>query len=130
MDKDARDVIELSLRWDRAIQERDVSAAQELLHDGFALVLVQPAKVVMPREQWLALLPDYVVTEWNVREHVIDVDGDVAAILQRVDMKAMVAGQDRSGTFVTSDLWRKVSGDWKVWRRHSTPFSAGELPTR
>ncbi len=128
MDEVAREVAELSLRWDRAVQERDVSDAQDVLHEDYALVLVRPAKAVMTRAQWLELLPDYVVDEWIIREQVIDVDGDVAAVLQRVDMKATVAGQDRSGTFVTSDLWRRVNGGWKVWRRHSTPLSSGELP--
>lgn len=29
----------------------------------------------------------------------------------------------------THDLWRKAESGWKVWRRRSTPLSAGELPT-
>ncbi|MEA2433089.1 MAG: hypothetical protein QOG54_546 [Actinomycetota bacterium] len=129
MSEAEREVAEAAALWDRAIKERDVAAAGQILHDEYALVLVQPGKAVMPREQWLNLLPDYVVDEWDIQDQVIDVDRDVAAVLQRVNMKATVAGQDRSGRFVTSDIWRRTEGGWKVWRRHSTPLSAGDFPS-
>ncbi|HVM09852.1 MAG TPA: hypothetical protein VM345_15400 [Acidimicrobiales bacterium] len=55
------------------------------------------------------------------------VDSSLATALQRVRMRATVMGQDRSGTFVISEVWRVVGGQWRLWRRHSTPFSAGSL---
>jgi ketosteroid isomerase-like protein len=127
MSEARREVAEAAVRWDRAIKERDVSAAEEVLHEEYALVLIHPERAVMFRDQWLTLLPDYVVDEWTIEDQVIDIDNDVAVVLQRVNMKATVVGQDRSGTFVISDLWRRTSAGWKVWRRHSTPLSAGAL---
>lgn len=82
----------------------------------------------MPREQWLQLLPDYVVSEWKVLDQVIDVEADLAAVLQRVHMEATVMGEERNGTFVVTDIWRRSRGEWRVWRRHSTPMTAGEVP--
>lgn len=42
---------------------------------------------------------------------------------------ATVLGVDRSGRFVISDCWRRgADGKWRVWRRHSTPLSAGVMP--
>ena len=79
----------------------------------------------MPRERWLEVLPDYVVHEYAVEERLIDVSDEVAAVLQRVRMRATVLGQDRSGTIVISDFWRRSAGDWRIWKRHSTPFDAG-----
>lgn len=128
MDDAAREIAELSSRWDVAIRERDASAAAQILHEEYRLVLVQPAQAVMPREAWLALLPDYMVHHLHIQEQVVDVIGDVAAVLQRVSMKATVDGQDRSGIFVISDVWRRTDDGWRVWRRHSTPLSAGALP--
>ena len=122
------EIAERSRGWDRALRERAVDAVQDFLHEDYALVLVHPAKAVMGREQWLALLPDYVISSWDIREQVIDVDGDTAAVLQRVDMNASVLGQDRSGTFVITDVWRRVDGRWRVWRRHSSGLTSGELP--
>ena len=114
--------------FQQCIEERDAVAAERILHPEYALVLVQPSPAVMPRQRWLEVLPAYVVHEYGVEERVIDVAGDVAAVLQRVWMRATVAGQDRSGTFVISDFWRRSPDGWQIWRRHSTPLDAGRMP--
>ena len=111
--------------WDAAERDRDEAAAAEVIADDFALQLVQPVRNVMNRQVWLEVLADYVVQEWDVEEQIVDVDGDVAAVLRRVRMEATVMGEDRSGVFVVSDLWRRIDGEWRVWRRHSTPLMAG-----
>ena len=82
----------------------------------------------MPRARWLEVLTDYVVHEYEVQEHVVDVDEDCAVVLQRVRMAATVLGEDRSGVFVISDVWRRRPAGWRIWRRHSTPLGAGALP--
>jgi hypothetical protein len=114
--------------FERCIESRDRTLADTVLDQDYALVLVHPAAAVMPRERWLEVLPDYVVHEYEVQERIVDVDGDTAAVLQRVRMQATVLGEDRSGLFVISDTWRKRDGVWKVWRRHSTPLEAGRMP--
>lgn len=114
--------------WQRAIEARDVVAAGEILADDYALVIVQPARAVMPRAQWLALLPDYVVSGYEIQERIVEIDGDLGLMLQRVRQEALVRGADRSGTFVLSDSWRRTDGIWRVWRRHSTPLAAGVIP--
>ena len=67
--------------WERAIMDRDAAAAKSVLADDYALVLVQPVPVVMGIDEWIALLPDYVVHEWRVEERVVHALGDLAAIL-------------------------------------------------
>ncbi|MDQ1585467.1 MAG: hypothetical protein QOH80_832 [Actinomycetota bacterium] len=122
---------ELDLRLDefqRVIEARDVPAAEQVLDEQYALVLVQPTPAVVTRAQWLSALPDYVVHEWTVQERVLDVDGDCAAVLQRGFQRAVVQGESRDGLFVISDIWRRREGVWRVWRRHSTPLSAGPMP--
>jgi ketosteroid isomerase-like protein len=122
------ELIERSEGWQRAIEQRDVTAAGDYLADDYALVIVQPARAVMPRERWLALLPDYIVSDYEVQERIVEIDGDLAVMLQRVAMQATVLGADRSGIFVLTDVWRREDGAWKVWRRHSTPLAAGAMP--
>jgi len=114
--------------FERCVNERDAVAAADVLDDGYALILVQPNTAAMPRERWLEVLGDYVVHDYEVQERTIDVDGDCAAVLQRVAMRATVLGEDRSGVFVLSDIWRRRDGVWRVWRRHSTPLAAGTMP--
>ena len=117
-----------AVAFQRCIEQRDAVAAASVLHDDYALVLVHPTPVTIPRDRWLKVLPDYVVHEYSVDERVVDVRGETAAVLQRVRMRATVLGEDRSGTFVISDVWTRGADGWRVWRRHSTPMDAGRLP--
>jgi ketosteroid isomerase-like protein len=117
--------------WQKLIEARDLEAIGDYLHDDYALVLVHPAQTIVPRTAWLATLPDYVVHGWDVRTRVVDVDDDTAVVLTLGDQRATVLGDDRSGLFALSDCWRRgVDGRWRVWRRHSTPLSAGPMPRR
>jgi len=115
-------------RFDDAVQQRDHAAAEESLDEDFALVLVHPSPALMPRARWLQVLDDYVVHSYAIEEQHVDQVDDVAAVLSRVQMQATVLGEDRSGLFVLSDVWRRQNGGWRVWRRHSSPLSAGDLP--
>lgn len=115
-------------QFTRCIVERDTGLAETVLDDDYALVLVQPSPVVMPREEWLAVLEDYRTEEYDVQEQLVDVDGSTACVIQRVRIEATVLGTDRSGLFVVSDIWRQRDDGWRVWRRHSTPLSAGAMP--
>ncbi len=126
---DMTDELRLAMsRFQECIERRDRSAAESVLDEDYALVLVHPTRATMPRARWLDVLADYCVHSYTLDESVIDVDGDVAVVLQRVQMSATVFGEDRSGSFVISDVWRRGPGGWKVWRRHSTPLAAGHMP--
>lgn len=114
--------------FQRCVEVRDVAGAEDVLHRAFQLVVISPEIVVVPRERWLAMLPDYVVHDYDVEEQTLDVDGDVAAGATRVHMRATVLGAPREGVFVISDVWRAGEDGWRLWRRHSTPFSAGRFP--
>jgi ketosteroid isomerase-like protein len=115
-------------RFEDCIATRDRALAETVLDEDFALVLVQPAAVVMSRERWLTVLDDYVVHSLQVAETVVDVAGDLAVVLHRDEMSATVLGEDRSGTFVITDIWRSTADGWRIWRRHSTPLVAGHMP--
>ena len=121
---------ELARRIDefqRCIEARDRQAAELVLDEEYALLLVHPAPAEMPRLRWLEILPDYIVHGYETQERTVDVDGDCAAVLQRVLMSATVLGEDR-GLFAITDVWRRRQGEWRVWRRHSTPLAAGIMP--
>ena len=114
--------------FEKVVIHRDAELAETVLHPEYALVLVQPALVVMPRARWLEVLPDYLVTDYEVEAAHLDVLDRYATQLQRVRMTATVLGADRSGLFVISDVWLWEGGEWRVWRRHSTPLAAGAMP--
>ena len=114
--------------FDTAVHRRDRALADTVLDMDYALVLVHPAPATMPRARWLEVLEDYLVHSYDVEEQRVDESGDVAAVLSKVRMRATVLGDDRSGWFVISDLWRHGQDGWRIWRRHSTPLTAGEMP--
>ena len=116
-------------RFQDAIQERDRRAAEQVLHEDYALVLVYPVPAIFPRSRWLDVLNDYVVHSYTVEEQMVDQNDKVAAVLSRVRMEATVLGQDRSGPFILSDFWRCGENGWRIWRRHSSPLTAGTLRT-
>ena len=122
------DILARADAWQRALEARDPEAAAEYLAADYALVVTNPNPTVVPRAEWLRLLPDYDVRSYEIQHRELDVRGGVGVVVQRVTMTAVVAGTDRSGTFVLVDLWSQDDGVWRVWRRHSTPLSAGELP--
>jgi len=124
----SHDLADAMRSFDDAVQQRERALAERVLDEDFALVLVHPAPATMPRARWLEVLQDYVVHSYGVQEQRIDRSGDVAAVLSKVHMRATVLGEDRSGLFVISDFWRRGKDGWRVWRRHSSPLTAGELP--
>ena len=115
-------------RFQRCIDTRDGALAATVLDDDFALMLMHPTVATMPHRRWLEVLPDYVVHDYRVDQRAVDVDDDVACVLQRVEMRATVLGEDRSGAFVITDVWRRQADGWRVWRRHSTPLAGGVMP--
>jgi len=126
---DSEQVLARAAGWQSAIEARDAKGVGDFLHEDYALVLVVPAAVTMPRQEWVRVLDDYVVHAYDIHAQTVDVTDDTAVVLTLASQEATVLGQDRSGRFVLSDTWlRDGNGRWKVWRRHSTPTSAGAMP--
>ena len=114
--------------FQRCVEVRDRLLAEQILDEDFALELVHPATFRMSRDRWLEVLEDYVVHAYEVQQRVLAIDRDCAVVLQLVLMQATVLGEDRSGQFVISDTWRRRNEAWRLWRRHSTPITAGDMP--
>lgn len=108
-------------RFDDAVMQRHRQTAEQVLDDDYALALVHPSPAQMPRARWLEVLEDYHVHSYSVVEQRVDESDGLAVVLSKVQMRATVLGDDRSGTFVISDVWRLRDGRWRVWRRHSPP---------
>ncbi len=113
--------------WESSVLRRDLDGVQQFIAPDFAVVILQPTRTVVPRSQWLKTIADYRIHEYQVEDEIVEMDGDIGVVLQRIRMKATVLGQDRSGIFIHTDIWRRTDR-WRVWRRHSTPLSAGPYP--
>ncbi|MEO8328451.1 MAG: nuclear transport factor 2 family protein [Candidatus Nanopelagicales bacterium] len=116
--------------FQECIEQRDQRLATQILHPDYELVLLHPRLARVPRASWIDMLPDYVVDSYRVEEEVVEELADLAVVFHRAHMAATVLGEDRSGTFVITDVWRMGADGWQVWRRHSTPLAAGDMPSR
>ncbi len=123
-----QDPVNADAAFRSALLGRDIDAAQEILHEQYALVLVHPEAARMERDEWLRLLPDYLVEHFTDLHSQWDIDDELAVHLHLVEMSASVLGADRSGLFAITDTWLRTPVGWKVRLRHSTPLSAGVLP--
>lgn len=115
-------------RWSDALLARDTVAVLPFMDDDFNLVVLFPTLARITRPEWLARLPDYVISAWVTKVSEWDVNDDLAIHEHLVDQTAIVLGVDRSGPFAITDVWRRSGGSWRVWRRVSTPLSSGEIP--
>lgn len=112
------------------IETRDRAAAEQVLDESYALVLVAPSAAVMPRARWLEVLEDYVIQDYAIDDQIVHEADELAAVLQRVRMRAAVLGEDRSGTFVLSDIWRKRDADGVCGVGTIRPCQRARCPAR
>jgi ketosteroid isomerase-like protein len=114
--------------WFEAVLRRDQSRVLEYLDDEYNLIVLTPAFTRITRAEWLAMLPDYVISVWDVVSSEWDMQGDLAVHTHHINLEAVVMGGDRNGPVTMTDVWRKIDGRWRVWRRVSTPLAAAAIP--
>ncbi len=100
------------------IERRDVAAAERIL--GAEYALRAPGIGEMPRAQWLAALPEYVVHSSELNDVRIDVYGETGLMRSRYKQHATVFGKDRSGELLMTDVWVKRDGRWQIVARHTS----------
>jgi ketosteroid isomerase-like protein len=119
---DASAVLEAERQWAAAIQRRDAPAMSQFLADGYFLAIAvqgQPLAIV-PRESWLRTLEVYVTHSVSLDDHHVHVYGDTAVVIMLYTQQATVAGKDRSGQFLITDIWVRTPAGWRVAERHSS----------
>ncbi|HEY5946850.1 MAG TPA: nuclear transport factor 2 family protein [Kofleriaceae bacterium] len=115
---DEEDVRAQATAWAEAIANRDQEAAGQILGEEYALMA--PGLAVMPRAQWLAALPEYVVHSYAFNDVSIRVYGEAAVMRSRYQQSATVFGRDRSGEMFVTDVWVKRDNRWQVVARHTS----------
>ena len=110
-------------RWLEAILARDANAAEAILHPDYRLIIGiegHPLRI-MPRAQWLAILPDYRITNCSITDRQVSVYGDIAVVILLWSQTATVPGdRDISGHFLITDIWHNSPQGWRVIERHSS----------
>lgn len=121
---------QLEHEWADALIRQDTTRLQRLLAPEFALVASANAEQPMFRRDWFALLPRYRTQALTIDRLTVRVLRDVAIASFVTDLRATVAGVDRSNRLFVTDVWRNGSAGWQVVARYSsTPEPARAATT-
>lgn len=128
-------ISQLERQWMAAFQAKDIRALQDLMADGYALIVAvegMPLQVV-PRNAWLERLNDYEVTSVAIDHIYVRIYDSVAVAVMLWRQEALLAGRDRSGQLMLTDIWVQQGGEWRLAERHSSrpePASVAHPPSQ
>lgn len=117
------EVEEVLQGWTEAIRQSDVSAAAGFLADDFVLSSTGGVASNLPREQWLATLPQIETRALSSDDVQARVFGDVAVVRHRLAWDARFGDRDLSGAYAVTDVFSRAGGTWLASWRISTRLS-------
>jgi hypothetical protein len=106
-----------------AILARDAKAAEVILHPDYRLIIgIEGHSLrIMPRAQWLAVLPDYRIIDCSVTDRQVSIYGNIAVVILLWSQTATVPGdRNISGHFLITDIWHNSPEGWRVIERRSS----------
>jgi hypothetical protein len=100
-----------------SIRRSDTEAAARVLADDFVLSSTGGVSPHMPREEWLAALPQ--LETRSLAAEVLDsrLFGDVMVARLLVRWQAELGERDLTGNYAVNDVFRREDGAWRLaWR--------------
>lgn len=122
------DLALLSVRFMEAVRDRDVEWLDEHLGPEFTLTTGRPGAPVRGRDEWLAVTHErYVIDEFRFDEiEVLDLGG-AGVVRSRYRQRGSMDGEDRTQTFLMTDVWVERDGRTELVTRHVSPLV--EMPS-
>jgi ketosteroid isomerase-like protein len=108
--------------WMAAWIANDRAMLERLLAPEFALVVSARPEARVDRAMWLRTAgTEYTCEAFRYDAMQVRDFGDVVIVSSLATQRATAFGQDRSGTFFLTDVWRISSdGAWRVIARYSS----------
>ena len=106
--------------WAKAVAESDVDAARKILAEDFVLTSSGGVSEHMPRDEWLAALPDLDTRSAECTDVLARELGDVAVVRARLRWEASMGDRDLTGEYLVADVFKREGGTWKATWRIST----------
>jgi glycine/D-amino acid oxidase-like deaminating enzyme len=114
-----------------AVRTRDRAAAKRLLDPDFTLTSGLGTGLLVPRDGWLEGLAAIETSALAVRDRQARVLEDTAVVVFRMDWSARLDGDDLSGPYLVTDVWRRGEKSWRLawrtWARLNATFLLEEL---
>jgi ketosteroid isomerase-like protein len=108
--------------WMAAWVANDRATLERVLAPEFALVVSARPEARVDRAAWLRTAgTEYTCEAFRYDGMQVRDFGDVAVVSSLATQRATAFGQDRSGTFFLTDVWRRgADGAWQVIARYSS----------
>jgi hypothetical protein len=117
------EVVGLEHAFMEAVRDRDVAYLERALGERFTLTTGRPGAETRTREEWLAITQDrYVIRSFSFESiDVVDL-GAVAVARCRYTQIGSMDGEDRSQTFLITDVWAEREAGTILVTRHLSPL--------
>jgi ketosteroid isomerase-like protein len=117
------------MRFMEAVRDRDVDWLDAHLADRFTLTTGRPGAPVRGRAEWLGVTRDrYAIEEFAFEElEVVDL-GEAGVVRSRYRQRGSLDGEDRTQTFLMTDVWVERDGGAQLVTRHVSPLPGPGSP--
>jgi ketosteroid isomerase-like protein len=119
-----QELAELELRFMAAVRDRDVDFLERHLGREFTLTTGRPGSEIRSRAEWLDItraryeIESFVFDELEVLPY-----GDAGVVRSRYRQAARMDGDDRSVSYLITDVWVRRSAQWQLVTRHISPLA-------
>jgi ketosteroid isomerase-like protein len=119
----AGEVRELEERFMDAVAKRDLDFLDRHLGEEFTLTTGRPGHETRGRAEWLEVTATaYEIRSFRFDELEVLDYGDVAVVRCRYSQEAAMGGEDRSQTYLMTDVWHRRDDAVRLVSRHISPL--------
>ena len=109
----ARMVLRRSREWHDAVMRGDTAALREILLPEFSLTGAPAVDSIhVPLQQYLSNMAAYQLDADRWEASDVRILGNVAVVTSRYWQHATTRGQDRSGYYILTDIWKYADSSW------------------
>lgn len=120
------ELFRLEIEFMEAVRKRDTAYLEEALGENFTLTTGRPGAEVRSRQEWLDITRDrYAIESFEFEWVRVEAYVDAAVVRSRYHQKATMDGQNRSSTYLMTDVWVRRDGRWRLVARHISPLETG-----
>jgi ketosteroid isomerase-like protein len=124
-----RKLSELEHQWLDAVRTHDIERLDRLLGEEFTLTTGRPGNEVRSRQEYMEVAKDrYLIESFEFEELEVLPYGHVAVVRSRYRQTGSMVGEDRSQSFLMTDVWVRRAGRWQAVTRHLSPLVAESAP--
>lgn len=118
------DLAPLSVRFMEAVRDRELDWLDAHLGDEFTLTTGQAGSPVRKRSEWLEITgSSYEITEFAFDELEVLDDGAVGVVRSRYRQLGSMGGEDRTQSFLMTDVWVERAAGPQLVTRHISPLT-------